>query len=217
VVPIPIELEDCPFPGEALGCAINVLRRSEVAANHTVLIVGIGFIGALLCSLVSTAGARVIAASRRPYALSIARRLGAAEIVKIDRDWSLAAKQVMALTDGKGCERAIEAAGIQDTLDLASASVNERGRLIIAGYHQDGLRQVNMQQWNWRGIDIINAHERDLTVCTSGIRTAVELVAAGRLSPSDLYTHRVALDQMDEAFKLMRARPDGFMKALVII
>jgi hypothetical protein len=32
---------------------------------------------------------------------------------------------------------------------------------IVAGYHQDGPRQVNMQLWNWRGLDVINAHERD--------------------------------------------------------
>ena len=36
-----------------------------------------------------------------------------------------------------------------------------RGKLVIAGYHQDGPRQVNMQLWNWRGLDVINAHERD--------------------------------------------------------
>ena len=217
VVPIPLELQDRPFPGEALGCAMNVFRRSEIAANHTVLIVGIGFIGALLCSLVSGAGARVIAASRRAYALGIARRLGAADIVRLDGDWSIAAEQVMALTGGKGCERVIEAAGAQETLDLASVSVCERGRLIIAGYHQNGMRRVNMQQWNWRGIDVVNAHERELEVCASGIRTAVELIATSKLSPSDLYTHRFALDHVDEAFELMRTRPDGFMKALVII
>jgi hypothetical protein len=27
----------------------------------------------------------------------------------------------------------------------------ERGKLIVAGYHQDGPRQVNMWLWNWRG------------------------------------------------------------------
>jgi len=53
----------------------------------------------------------------------------------------------------------IEAAGQQWPLDLATELTRERGRLIIAGYHQDGPRQINMQLWNWRGLDVINAHE----------------------------------------------------------
>jgi NADPH:quinone reductase-like Zn-dependent oxidoreductase len=33
-----------PFPGEALGCAFNIFRRSAVEPHHTVVIVGTGFI-----------------------------------------------------------------------------------------------------------------------------------------------------------------------------
>jgi threonine dehydrogenase-like Zn-dependent dehydrogenase len=65
------------------------------------------------------------------------------------------------LTGGAMCERVIEAVGLQWPLDLAGEITGERGRLVIAGYHQDGKREVNMQMWNWRGIDVINAHERD--------------------------------------------------------
>ena len=46
-----------------------------------------------------------------------------------------------------------------------------------------------MQLWNWRGLDVINAHERDPEVYVEGMREAVEAVAAGRLDPSPLYTH----------------------------
>jgi threonine dehydrogenase-like Zn-dependent dehydrogenase len=217
VVPIPSQLNQCPFPGEALGCAINAFRRCKIAPHHRVLIVGIGFIGALLCNLASGVGAQVIAVSRRSYALRIARQFGAAKTIRMDEDWSITAEQLMDLTGGKGCERVIEAVGTQGTLDLASAAVSTSGRLIIAGYHQDGRRSVNMQQWNWRGIDVINAHERDLSTYALGIRVAAEMVVEGKLSPSSLYTHHFALDRLDEAFEVMRARPDGFMKALVII
>src|SRR5205085_8191991 len=58
-------------------------------------------------------------------------------------------------------ECVIECAGTQAALDRASELVAERGRLVVAGYHQDGLRTVDMQSWNWRGIDVVNAHERD--------------------------------------------------------
>jgi threonine dehydrogenase-like Zn-dependent dehydrogenase len=93
--------------------------------------------------------------------------------------------------------------------------VREGGKLIVAGYHQDGPRQVNMQMWNWKGIDVINAHERDPEVAMQGIRDAVDAVASGRLDPTPLYTHSYKLDQLGAALDATRDRPDGFLKALV--
>ena len=72
-----------------------------------------------------------------------------------------------------------------------------------------------MQSWNWRGIDVINAHERDSHVYVNGMRRALELVEEGVLDPSPLFTHRVSLDRLSDAFELLDKRPDGFMKALV--
>ena len=100
-------------------------------------------------------------------------------------------------------------------MDLAAELTRERGRLVIAGYHQDAPRQINMQLWNWRGLDVVNAHERDPQVYLDGMRAAVDLVASGQLDPRPLYTHVVSLEQLGQAFTLMRARPDGFFKALV--
>src|SRR4051794_40241525 len=69
VVPLPESLADADVPGEPLGCAMNIFARSEVEPGQTVAIVGIGFLGALLTRLATNAGARVIAVSRRPFAL----------------------------------------------------------------------------------------------------------------------------------------------------
>jgi threonine dehydrogenase-like Zn-dependent dehydrogenase len=109
----------------------------------------------------------------------------------------------------------IEATGQQWPLDLAAELTSVRGRLIIAGYHQDGPRQVNMQLWNWRGLDVINAHERDQSIYMKGIREAVDAAARGELPFQSLCTHTFPLEQLSEAFQLLRSRPDGFVKALV--
>jgi threonine dehydrogenase-like Zn-dependent dehydrogenase len=214
VVRLPDSLNGQPFPGEPLGCAMNIFRRSDIEAGQTVAIVGIGFLGALLTRLATDAGARVIAISRRQFSLDIARQFGAAEVIPMD-DHNAIIERVKELTEGKFCDRVIEAVGKQWPLDLASELVKERGKLIVAGYHQDGPRQVNMWLWNWRGIDVINAHERDPAAYAQGIRDAVEAVASGRLDPSPLYTHSYTLDQLDEALDATRDRPDGFLKALV--
>jgi threonine dehydrogenase-like Zn-dependent dehydrogenase len=213
-VRLPPLLDQQPFPGEALGCAMNVQRRSAIARNHTVAILGAGFLGAVLTNLAARAGARVIVISRRRFALEIAREMGASETVVMD-ERSRVVEQVKELTRGEGCERVIEATGLQEPLHLAGEITRERGRLIIAGYHQDGLREVNMQLWNWRGLDVINAHERNPETYVEGMSLAVEAMIHGQLDPTPLYTHRFHLERLPEAFDTMRERPANFLKALV--
>ena len=214
VVPLPAALDGRPFLGEPLGCAVNIFARSDVRAGQTVAVVGVGFLGALLCRMAADAGARVVAVSRRPFSLEVARAFGADELVPMDDHYQVI-ERVKALTGGAFCERVIECTGMQWPLDLSAELTAERGRLVIAGFHQDGPRQVNMFLWNWRGLDVVNAHERDPAVYVDGMRRAVELVASGRLDPSPLYTHRYPLDALGDALEATRTRPDGFLKALV--
>ena len=213
VVQLPPALSG-PFPGEPLGCAFNIFRRSAVEAGQTVAIVGIGFLGAVLCRLASDAGARVIAISRREESLALARAYGAAETIPM-HDHHAIIGEVMRLTDGRGCERVIEAVGKQWPLDLAGELVAEGGRLVIAGYHQDGSRQVSMQMWNWKGIDVANAHERDPAAQMRGLREAVAAVAEGRLELAPLLTHRYGLGELNEAIRATRDKPEGFVKGWV--
>lgn len=138
VVLLPDELVGRPFPGEALGCAMNVFRRSGIVAGQRVAIVGIGFLGAVLTSLAASVGAEV-----------------------------------------------------------------------IAGYHQDGDRRVDMQLWNWRGLDVINAHEREPAVYLEGMRTAIAAILAGQLDPWPLFTHTFELDELDHALEAVEERPRG--------
>jgi threonine dehydrogenase-like Zn-dependent dehydrogenase len=216
LVRLPAELDGQPFPGEPLGCAFNIFRRSEIKAGQTVAIIGVGFLGAILTRLATDAGARVIAISRRAFSLDLARRMGAWETIPLEDHYGIIA-QVKALTDETFCDVVIEAVGKQWPLDLAAELTRERGRLVIAGYHQDGPRQVNMQLWNWRGLDVINAHERDPAVYLQGVREAVEAVVAGRLDPTELYSHTYPLEKLDEALDATRDKPDGFVKALVMM
>jgi threonine dehydrogenase-like Zn-dependent dehydrogenase len=204
-----------PFPAEPLGCAMNIYRRSGIKPGDTVAIVGIGFLGALLTKLASDDGARVLAVSRRPFSLDRARRMGAAEAIPME-DHHAIIERVKDLTSGKFCDVVIEAVGKQWPLDLSAELCKERGRLIVAGFHQDGPRQVNMFLWNWRGLDVINAHEREPAIYLQGMREAVEAVRSGRLDPRPLFTHTYDLAHLGDALDATKNRPDGFMKALVL-
>jgi threonine dehydrogenase-like Zn-dependent dehydrogenase len=205
LVPLPDRLDGRPFPGEALGCAVNVFRRSGIRAGQTIAVVGVGFLGAVVTQLAAREGATVLGVSRREAARQTALRMGAAQVFGLDGP-----------PDPEWCVVVVEAGGRQATLDAATPLARVRGRLVIAGFHQDGPRQVDLQSWNWRGIDVINAHERDPDRYLDGIRVAARWVAEGRLDPDPLYTHRFPLSAIGEALEIASRRPEGFMKALVV-
>jgi threonine dehydrogenase-like Zn-dependent dehydrogenase len=211
---LPDALDDQPFPGEALGCGFNAATRAGFEPGQTVAVIGLGFMGAVITAIAAHAGARVIAISRRPFALDIGRVMGASETVAMD-DHQRIIDEVSGITGGAWCDVVVEAVGTQWPLDLAGELTAVRGRLVIAGYHQDSPRSVDMQLWNWRGIDIVNAHERDPETVRDGVRAAVAAVADGWFDPTPLYTHRYPLGALGDALDAMVERPDGFLKALI--
>ncbi len=214
VVKLPDNLKGKPLPGEPLGCAVNIFKRSKIQAGMNVAIIGVGFLGSLLIQLAKHAGAQVLAISRRSSSLGMAKRLGA------DATWEMVnhdeiIKRTEKFTGGDLCDCVIEATGKQEPLDLAVKLTRIRGRLVIAGYHQDGQRRVDMQLWNWRGIDVINAHERDPQVYVQGMRDAIDAVERNILDPFPLFTHIFPKHEIQQAFQTHQQKPEGFIKALI--
>ena len=183
VVELPPELDGVPFPGEALACAVNVVRRAAVEPGARVAVVGMGFLGTTVARLLG----------RVTQCCEVRR----GEMPPGDFDV------------------VVECAGTQTALDTASRLVATRGRLVIGGFHQDGPRVVDLQSWNWRGIDVVNAHERDPAVVVDALREAVRLAAAGELDVAALVTHRFSLDDLGAAFDAATRRGHGFLKAVV--
>lgn len=214
VTPLPDSLAGIPFPGKAIGSAMNIFRRADIGRDQTVTIIGAGFLGLLLVQLAVAAGARVFTISRRECARDMARKYGAEETFDI-RSLSANLRKINELTGGTGCDRVIEVTGLQFALDAATEIIAEYGRLVIAGYHQDGLRHINMQKWNLKGIDVINAHERDPRLHIQGIEAAILAFENGRIQPQELLTHCFNLDQVNEAFQTMQDRPEGFIKGWI--
>jgi threonine dehydrogenase-like Zn-dependent dehydrogenase len=215
LIRLPRALDALPFPGEPLACGVNVARKAAIRAGDMVAVVGLGFIGAVAARMAVLAGARVIAIARRPWALDLARRLGVRETVALGERWQVV-DRVREITGGTLCDVAIEAVGLQEPLDLAAELLREQGRLVIAGFHQDGRRAIDLGAWNWKGFDVVNAHFRDPAVNVEGMRIAADAVASGTLDLEPLLTHRYDLEQIGDAFAAMRSRPDGFLKGIVV-
>ncbi|MEA2602789.1 MAG: hypothetical protein QOF89_3781 [Acidobacteriota bacterium] len=217
VVPLPPALASRVVLGEPVACAVNVAHRAGVREGDVVVLLGTGFLGSLLLQLLQAPGsarpARVIAVSRRRLSPEMAERLGVDESLTYEEDVHARVGQA---TGGRLADVVIEATGTQRPLDLGAELTRVRGRLIIAGYHQDGPRTVNMQLWNWRGLDVINAHERDPEIYRRGMEEGVALLAAGGLDLAPLITHTFPLAEINRAFGTAEERPEGFLKSVVL-
>ncbi len=218
LIRLPDELSVAPV--EPFGCLFNVIERAAVEAGHWTAVIGLGFIGLGVSRLAARAGARVIALSGNPSARREAARSGVESIVALagesqEQVRERAREEVLALTGGRGCVRVIECTGHQAPLDIAGDLVAEAGRLVIAGYHQDGKREVDLQQWNWKGIDVVNAHERSRDRVRRGMERAARALAADP-SWARLITHRFPLESLNAALGHAAKRPPGFVKAAVL-
>ena len=93
--------------------------------------------------------------------------------------------------------------------------VRAHGVLSILGYHQGGPRQVEVGMWNWKAIDVVNAHVRRRTDLIKSMRIGLDLTAKELIDLGALVTHRYTLDEVDRAYTDLLEKPPEFIKAVV--
>jgi len=196
--------------GEPLGCVVEALRRARLDTGDRVVVVGLGFMGLILVQLLATSDiGELVAVDTREDACRAAVTNGAtvaygpAEIV------SLAGMR-------DGFDVVFEVTGVQAGLNLATTLTAPHGTLDIVGYHQSH-RTVDMQAWNWKALEVINGHVRSRHRLTDSIGRGLAVVASGRIDYQSLVTHRYPLTEIDQAYADMRAKPDGFIKAAIML
>ncbi len=209
VVPVPDGLATIDAIGEPLGCVVEARRRTPVTAGDRIALVGAGYMGSMMLQVLLTTGVgHVTVIEPRADARDTTRALGATEAVD---PWDLSSGDA-----DESFDAVIEATGTQDGLDLATRLVVQHGVLSILGYHQ-GTRSVDMQAWNWKALEVVNAHVRRRDLLNDAIRRGLDLVRLGRISPGDLVTHRYDLEHVGEAFGALADKPEGFIKAVVVM
>ena len=204
--------------GEPVACLVNAQRRTPVQLADTVALIGLGFMGLGLLQLLKLRGPRkIVAIDVREEAREKAREMGADEVYHPDdvpphyfiTDWS-------EWEGPNGVDVVIEASGTQPGLTLAGKMVRAHGILSILGFHQGGARQVDVEMWNWKAIDVVNAHVRRHADLMESMRIGLDLIAAGKFSFEPLVSHRFGLEDVDQAFTALLEKPQGFVKAVVL-
>ncbi|MGH2613763.1 MAG: alcohol dehydrogenase catalytic domain-containing protein [Thermomicrobiales bacterium] len=217
LLPVPDNVRDENALGEPLACLVNAQRRTPVALADRVALIGLGYMGLGMLQLLKLRGpSRIVAIDVREDARAAAKRLGADEVYHPDElpeenrltrfsDWQ----------SGRGFEVVVEGSGTQAGLTLAGELVRAHGVLSILGYHQGGPRQVDVGMWNWKAIDVVNAHVRRRADLMESMRIGLELAANSLIDLGALVTHRYGLTEVDRACADLEAKPPGFIKAVV--
>jgi threonine dehydrogenase-like Zn-dependent dehydrogenase len=91
------------------------------------------------------------------------------------------------------------------------------GKVVLVGFHQGPPRSVPLGYWNWMAYDLRNAHFREMSTILHGMEVAMRLLRAGIVDLSTHVTHRFELADIAEAFDTAVAKPEGFVKATVVV
>jgi threonine dehydrogenase-like Zn-dependent dehydrogenase len=200
---------------EPIACAANAVEAADVRLGDDVVVIGAGFMGNLVHSLVALRGVRhLIVADARPDALERAAKLGATRVVDVTRE-SLP-DVVRSLTEGRGADVTFECTGTQAALSTTGDTTRMSGKIAIVGYHQGQARSIPLAHWNWMAFTIINAHFREIATIMRGMSIGMRLLAAGELSMTGLVSHRFPIEKINDAFATLRDKPDGFAKAVIV-
>jgi S-(hydroxymethyl)glutathione dehydrogenase / alcohol dehydrogenase len=200
---------DLPLDRAALvGCGVltgvgAVFRTAGLEAGQTVAVFGCGGVGLSIVQGARIGGARqIIAVDVFDSKLEMARRLGATHVVNGTRDEVVRA--VRALTGGAGVDHAFEAVGNAALCRQAIESLAIRGTATIVGV----LPPDATIEFPWLAI------RPECRVQTSrmgsnrfriDIPRYLELYRQGRLLLDEMVSRRGHLDDLNEAFRAMKA------------
>lgn len=174
------------------GFECGVLN-GKVQPGGTVAIIGSGPVGlAALLTAQFYSPSQVIMADLDDHRLEVASRLGATHVVRTDMADAL--KQILALTDGKGVDTAIEAVGIPATFELCEEIVAPGGIIANVGVHGTKADLHLQKLWS-----------KNIAITTRLVDTAttpmlLRSVQSGKVDPNSLITHRFKLDDILNAY-----------------
>jgi S-(hydroxymethyl)glutathione dehydrogenase/alcohol dehydrogenase len=200
---------DLPLDRAALvGCGVltgvgAALRTSGLEAGQTVAVFGCGGVGLAIVQGARIGGAsQIIGVDVFDSKLEMAKKVGATHVVNSSKDDPV--KAVRALTRGAGVDHAFEAVGNAKLVRQAIESLAIRGTATIVGV----LPPDAMIEFPWMAI------RPECRVQTSrmgsnrfrvDIPRYLEFYRQGRLLLDEMVTRRGRLEDINEAFRAMKA------------
>jgi len=170
---------------EPLGVAIHSADLGHLPFAGTASVIGCGPIGLLLIQVLKAAGASsVLAVEPLAHRREAAARLGADQVY-----------EPAAVLDEAGVDVAFEAAGNDDAVGLAMASVRPGGRVVLAGIPDDDVIRFGASLARRKGLTIAMVRRMNEVY-----PRAIGLAERGVVDLSSVVTSRFGLDDVQEAF-----------------
>lgn len=207
LVPVRTDLPDEDLA--LLGCGVTsgvcaVLNTAQVPAGATVAVLGCGGVGQAIVQGARIAGAaRIIVVDPVAFKRQTAERFGATD--GVDPDQGDPVEMVRELTAGIGVEYAFEAVGAPATVAQAFAMTGRGGATVVVGMPRfDAELRLPAFALFGEGKRVLGAKYGSAQV-RRDFQRLIDLVEADKLDLTSLVTRRVGLDEINEAFRAMRA------------
>lgn len=176
------------------GYEAGVLK-GQVKLGDTVAIIGAGPIGlAVLLTAQFYSPSQTIMIDIDEYRLEVAKKLGATCIINGKN--ADAVQKVLEYTHQKGVDVAVEAVGTPQAFDICQSILAPGGFLANIGVHGKSVELHLENLWD-KNITLTTA-----LVDTFSIPKLLKIVETGKLKPQHLITHRFALKNAMEAYKV---------------
>ena len=199
--PLPDQLSDADGAMlEPLGVAIHSVDLGHLPFSGTASVIGCGPIGLLLIAVLKAAGARsVLAIEPLAHRREAAERLGADEVA--DPAWfadggaGRGGGDLMGELTEAGVDVAFEAAGNDEGIELAMASVRPGGRVVLAGIPGDDAIRFGASLARRKGLTIAMVRRMNEVYAR-----AISLAERGVVDLGAVVTSRSALGEIPAAF-----------------
>lgn len=200
--PIPDGVSDeaALFVGDILATGFFGADRAGIQPGDSVAVIGAGPVGLMAVMSAQLFGpAQVFAVDMVDARLEEAQDLGA---LPIDAAENKAAEEIKRLTGGYGADRAIEAVGLSATIEAALYCVRAGGSVSVVGVPDTMVGDFPFMRVWWNDISYSGG------VCNvpAYMRPLLDLIAAGKLDPTRVVSHRMKLDEGVEAYRMFDAR-----------
>ena len=206
-IPDSVTNEQALFVGDVLATGFWAARISEIKAEDTVLIIGAGPTG--LCTLMCVrlkSLKRIIVCEKDPVRIAFVRRLYPDVLVCQPEDCE---EFVLANSDHGGADVVLEVAGAQDTFRLAWQCARPNAIVTVVALYD--APQV---------LPLPEMYGKNLTFKTGGVdgcdcAEILSLIEQGKIDTTPLITHRFALRDIEEAYRIFENKLDGVIKIAI--
>lgn len=180
---------------DPVGNAIRVVRKGKIGIGDNVVVIGCGAIGLMILQTSGLAGAaKVIAVSRSESKRKLALEMGADYYISSD-DRERAIEDIKALTDGRGADVVIDAAGFCDTYDFAVTCCKKGGKIVALGYNGTHL-DFPITNLIFKEIQLIGS-----TGFAEESPMVLDYISNGKIKLDRIITNKFNLEQVQQAFE----------------